>query len=57
MPFLLMSGIPVESFLELTAGRKICPKFLPKPFWPGELRETIISMMNEVAEKRKRRVG
>ena len=29
---------PCETFLDLTMGRKICPSFLPKPFWPGELK-------------------
>ncbi len=53
MPFLLMSGIPVEAFLEVTMGKKSCPSFLPKPFWPGELRETINNMLGEVFEKRK----
>lgn len=57
MPFLLMSGIPVESFLDLTAGRKICPSFLPKPFWPQELRENVISMLGEVLDLRKKQTG
>jgi DNA-binding NtrC family response regulator len=53
MPFLLMSGIPVEAFLEITMGRKICPSFLPKPFWPGELRETISYMLTEALERKR----
>src|SRR5689334_17899100 len=52
MPFLLMSGISVPSFLHVTRGRRVCPRFLPKPFFPREFKEAVSCMIEEAHHQR-----
>ena len=50
--FLLISGVPVESLMEMTMGRELCPRFLSKPFSSAEFEQTVREMIGEVRARR-----
>ena len=45
LPFLMISGLGVERFLELVARDRITPPFLPKPFRVGECQQILKALL------------
>ncbi len=40
-PFVIISGLSIPDFIERMRGHKNTPPFLPKPFFPGELKQLV----------------
>ncbi len=49
LPFVMMSSMGVQTFLGLIGRKRASPAFLAKPFYPGECRQIIESMLNTTA--------
>jgi DNA-binding NtrC family response regulator len=45
IPFMMMSALDVEMFFKLVGRNRTCPIFLPKPFYSGECRQVIESLL------------
>ena len=58
VPILMMSGLPVEQFLEMMNGHRTIPRFLSKPFQRADLQRVIVetfrSKSNESQRNQKR---
>jgi len=48
IPFLVISGMPTEQYLELTSKIHVPPRFLSKPFSLADCRNAIESLMRPV---------
>lgn len=46
LPVIIMSGMGVDKFFDLIGPSNITPTYIPKPFYPGECKQVIQSLLD-----------